>query len=36
MHSTFKNKKIKGEKYGMIRLDIVDTRRYLHLKKGYP
>ena len=32
MHSTFK-KKIKGKKYGMIRLDIVDTRRYPHLKK---
>ena len=31
MHSTFK--KIKnGEKYGMIRLDIVNTHRYLHLK----
>ena len=25
-------KEKKGEKYGMIRLDVVDTRRYLYLK----
>ena len=30
-----KKKKKEGEKYGMIRLDIVDTHRYLHLKKRY-